>query len=315
MGNDDHISEFIDAMKSRRNLSFRTLKAYESDLRAFERFLVNKHLRAVGTADIQALVSHLEAQGLCAASIKRKLATIKVFFGFLQTEGILERAPLWKSSGRFRIPKQLPRVLPRREVVMILSAAHARATAAQRESPTRLYTAVRNLLIIELLFSLGLRIDELTRLDVEDIDPLNGSVVVYGKGRKERLLYLSSNEVRRLISEYLPLRNNIAIEPHAFLVNRVGKRLGNGSIGRIFASLCSEVGVHRRYTPHCLRHTMATMLIENGADVRSVQEILGHSSISTTEIYLHVSQKRKKEVLGRFNERNNIHLLGINPSP
>lgn len=314
MGKVDHISEFVDAMRTRRNLSFRTLKAYESDLRGFERFLGENQVVSVRTADIQALVTHLEGQGLCATSIRRKLATVKVFFGFLRAEGIIEQAPLWKTSARYRIPKQLPRVIPRREVIRILSAAHARVSAAERETPMPLYAAVRNLLIIELLFSLGLRIDELTRLDIEDIDPHNGSVVVYGKGRRERLLYLSSNEVRKLIIEYLPLRDNVAAEPHALLLNRAGMRLGNSSVGRVFASLCSEVGVHRHYTPHCLRHTMATMLIENGADVRSVQEILGHSNISTTEIYLHVSRKRKEEVLGRFNARNSMHLLTSNLS-
>ena len=311
----DHISEFINAMKSRRNLSSRTLKAYELDLRSFNRCLAKKDIIAADTADVQAVVDQWNNLGLCAASIKRKLATLKVFFSFLQSEEIIERVPMWKSKGRFRIPKKLPRVLSKREIIMILSVAHNRVSAARHKSSIKLYTAYRNLLVIELLFSLGLRIDELAKLDMGDIDPVSGIVIVHGKGRKERLLYISSNDVMQIIGEYLSIRDNIASESSALLVNRTGGRLGTGSIGRIFSSLCSESGVRHHYTPHCLRHTMATMLIENGADVKSVQEILGHSSISTTEIYLHISQKRKKEVLGRFNERNNIHVSGTHPFP
>ena len=302
----DHVSAFIHAMKTRRNLSSRTLKAYESDLRGFERFLDGIAMQDVGTGDIQRLVTHLESGGLCASSIRRKLASVKVFFGYLQTEGIIQRAPMWTTRERYRIPKQLPKVISRQEVVKILSVAHSRFANSQQGSESARFGAMRNMLAVELLFSLGLRIDELTGLNVDDVDPVSGNVVVHGKGRKERLLYLSSTEVRKLIERYLPYRAAVAIDAQALFVNRAGRRLGNGSVGRVFASLCDEAGIQRHYTPHCLRHTMATMLIENGADVRSVQEILGHSSISTTEIYIHVSRKRKRDVLGRFNERNNM---------
>lgn len=309
MNEPDLIVLFLDAMRTRKNLSRRTLKAYDSDLRAFRCFLGSKQLRTAGTPDLQAFVSYLENEGLCASSIKRKLAALKVFYRFLHQEKLVAQVPTWNTSERYRIPKQLPRVIPRREVIRILAAAHLRASIVTDRTPTKVYSSIRDVLIVEMLFSLGLRIDELTSLDVDDVDVHGGSVVVHGKGRKERLLYLSSSEVRELISRYLPLRNAIALTRDALFLNRLGTRLGNSSVGRIFTTLCSEAGVERHYTPHCMRHTMATMLIENGADVRSVQEILGHSSISTTEIYLHVSQKRKEQVLGRFNERNNMTLL------
>jgi len=309
MDNSDHIAMFIHAMKTRRNLSPRTLKAYELDLRAYERSLAGTTVLGAQADDIQEYISHLEDNDLQATSIRRKLAAIKVFYGFLAREGLLEQVPLWKTTGRYRVPRQLPRVIARREVIQILSTAHTRVTAARNLGAGRLFAAVRNLLAVELLFSLGLRIDELTKLDLEDIDRRNGSVLVHGKGRKERLLYLSSSEVLHLLNEYVRLRALITTELRPLFVNRHGGRLGNGSVGRVFASLCHEAGIEHHYTPHCLRHTMATMLIENGADVRSTQEILGHSSISTTEIYIHVSRKRKREVLQRFNERNNMRLL------
>ena len=309
MDNSDHISKFIHAMKTRRNLSPRTLKAYELDLRAYERSLADTDVLKAEAGDIQTYISRLEDQNLQSSSIRRKLATIKVFYGFLSREGLIGQAPMWKTTGRYRVSRQLPRVISRREVVRILSVAHARAAAERNRGDKSLFAAVRNLLAIELLFSLGLRIDELTRLDVEDIDIHGGTVLVHGKGRKERLLYLSSREVVQLLSEYFRLRSCLVADPCPLLVNRHGDRLGNGSVGRIFSSLCGQAGIEHHYTPHCLRHTMATMLIENGADIRSTQEILGHSSISTTEIYIHVSRKRKREVLQRFNARNTMRLL------
>lgn len=311
----NYIQDFLGAMKTRRNLSLRTLKAYQLDLIAFRLFFSKKSLLKIDSSDIQTFINHLDEKKLSSATIKRKLATIKVFYSFLYAEEIIDEIPIWKSTGRYRTVKQIPRALSKHEIIQLLTTAHRLVYKTSNQNQLQRYASFRNLLVVELLFALGLRIDELTRLNVNDIDLDSGSLVVYGKGRKERLLYLSSQEVRDLICEYFPLRNKVAEDTRAFFVNRFGQRLGNSSVGRIFSNLSEKAGLQRHYTPHCLRHTMATMLIENGADVRSVQEILGHSSISTTEIYLHVSQKRKEQVLGRFNERNNLTLLSTPPSP
>lgn len=309
MHNSDYVSIFIDAMKTRRNLSPRTLRAYESDLRAFALFLGARQVITLAANDIQSYVSALESAGLSATTIRRKLATLRVFFKFLYDEKLCKATPIWRNTERYRIPKHLPKVIAREDMIRLLTVAHSQVETCAGKSIRRQYRALRDLLIIELLFSLGLRIDELTHLNLDDINLSDSSVVVHGKGRKDRLLYLSSPEVRSLVQRYVTLRSEVAVDSQSFLLNRLGTRLGNSSVSRIFDALLKRAGISRHFTPHCLRHTMATMLIENGADVRSVQEILGHSSISTTEIYLHVSQRRKQEVLGRFNERNNLRLL------
>jgi integrase/recombinase XerD len=312
MAGSDLINGFINAMKTDRNLSPRTLKAYELDLRGFSNFYNNGDLILVSSKNVQDFVLNSESRRLSSTSIRRKLITLKVFYKYLYKKGIIDKYPLENTGYRFKTPQLLPRVIPKNDIFNILIEARNSVANFRKNNPRQLYYLLRNLIIVELLFSLGLRIDELTGINIEDFDLNSGTLFVKGKGRKERFLYLSSVEIKDLIRDYLPFRDLIAGESGPLILNKSGKRLSNGSVGRIFMKLCRNAGISRHYTPHCLRHSMATLLIENGADVRSVQEILGHSSICTTEIYLHVSQKRKAEVLGKFNERNNISLGRIN---
>lgn len=308
MSRSDEVKNFISAMQARRNLSPRTLKAYQSDLQQFRSALGRKAVIQAETLDIQNYVSHLRLKGLSEASVRRKLAALKRLYRFLKTEGSLQASPVECFREPYRIPMRLPRVIPREDIRALFKTAYLRLRRAGNGTLHRRYQAIRDVVIIELLFSLGLRIDELTRLDVGDVDYRTGSVLVFGKGRKERLLVVSCEEVMQLLRDYSCLRATFGHGLTPLLLNRNGARLGNGAVGRIFGSLCSQAQLAQHYTPHCLRHSMATMLIENGADVRSVQEILGHSSISTTEIYLHISFKRKEAVLSRFGERNTMSL-------
>ncbi|WP_242772309.1 tyrosine-type recombinase/integrase [Brevibacillus parabrevis] len=167
---------------------------------------------------------------------------------------------------------------------------------------------LRNCTILELLFSTGIRIGELTSINIEDINMEERTLLIFGKGRKERLLYLSNNDVLNKLIKWIQMREFFEPTTKALFVNKYGNRLSIYSVENIFYKYRDLSKINKTSTPHFLRHTFATLLLDNGADLRAVQEILGHSNISTTQIYTEVSTERKKEVLIKFNPRNSFQL-------
>lgn len=306
----DLVRRFLDASRSEKNLGHRTLKAYTSDLEQFVRFLGSRSMLSLDVNDLREYVKFLEERGLKDTSIKRKLACIKVFFAFLCSEGLINSSPVKRLGRRFKTRTTLPRAMSLEDVSRLLRCVNNGVRSAKREGMLERYRAIRDRAILELLFSTGMRVDEVTLLNVEDLDLISGQVRISGKGRKERLVYITSPEVTDCLKSYMSARGSLSPATEAIFLNRSKSRLGPGTIGSIFKRFAALAGITTHYTPHCLRHTMATMLVENGADIRSIQEILGHSRISTTEIYLHVSSSRQREVLTRFNGRNNIHVTG-----
>lgn len=306
MSNFERYSDFLSAMKTRRNLSKRTLRAYGSDLKLFITFLKDTDLKSTRRMDIERYVLGLQEQGLAATSIRRKLASLKLFFRFLVNEKAVGESPVSDFGVKYRRASVLPRVLSREEVRRLIRASYDSISMASGHTARKHLLAVRNALMLEFLFALGLRIDELVSLRLHDINLDSGSITVKGKGNKERVLFLENEEVGTLLRAYLESRKNTGNVNAALFLNRSGARLSTSTVARVFRQLCSKARIENHYTPHCLRHTMATLLLENGADVRSVQEILGHSSITTTQIYLHISSVRKKEVFSRFLERNKM---------
>jgi len=308
MSNHELCKIFLRSARSDKNLSNRTLKAYSGDLRQLLEYLAKKQIANLKIEDLRDYIDFLSSRGMASASIKRKLATIKSFFSFLESEGYIDSSPAKRLRGRFRIESRLPKVLANSDIRALLVSAYQNTKNMRQASISKRLKAFRDRAILELLFSTGIRIDELVSINLNDINLNSGTLIIFGKGRKERLLYLSNQEVKMAILDYIDIRNGIAIDKNALFINKSGTRLSVHSIRDIWRDLCDKAKVSLRFTPHCLRHTMATMLIENGADVRSVQEILGHSSISITERYISVSGKRKEEVLNRFNQRNLMNI-------
>ena len=277
-------------------------------LRVLSVFFGPKNLCAVERDDLRAYLAYLEQQNLKDTSIRRKLATLKVFYSFLEDEKLIANSPTRKLKKKYKTCKRLPRVMSGDEVEKLLRTAYRRMKTTAGNSGFIAYKPIRDCLILEILFVAGLRIDELVKLNLRDLDLSRRTLLISGKGRKERMLYISSDEVLDLVKRYLESRLILSPATQALFLSRRGGRLSTNSVGYIFKSQLRRAGLPEHYTPHCLRHTMATMLIENGADVRSVQEILGHSSISTTEIYLNVSKRRKQQVLTSFNHRNTLQI-------
>jgi len=297
---------FLNACRTDRNLGDRTIKAYKGDLENFKSFLGERSMIKIKVDCIREYLTELKTRGLAGTSMKRKLATLKSFFSFLESEGLIEVSPTDKLKGRFRVARQLPKVMSPGEVSRILSVAKEQTKKEGGRPKSSYGTGLRNWLMMEILFSTGIRIDELVKLNVNDFDLERHSILIRGKGRKERLLFILNQEVLDLLIEYLSRRSSLAANTQALLLNKSLERLSVHSVGYIFSKLRDSAGLPKHFTPHCLRHTMATMLIENGADLRSVQEILGHSQVSTTERYVHVSKDRRQHVLREYNARDRL---------
>lgn len=305
------IETFLNAIVVERNLSERTLEAYRSDLKIFSQIFKQREVEEITTENVREFIELLEKNHHYKdTTIKRKIATLKVFFNFVEQEGIIADSPTRKIRQKYKIAKRLPKVLSERELKKLLNASYNEIKILQEleKNNSNLSRAYRDCAILEILFSTGMRIGELVKLNINGINLQERTILIFGKGRKERIIYISSDEVLSAIKEYLIYRKNIQTGMPALFLNRDKERLSIYSIENIFKKYCKKAKIKNHYTPHCLRHTIATMLLYNGADIRAVQEILGHASVITTQIYTEVSQKHKKKVLTKFNPRNRMSM-------
>jgi integrase/recombinase XerC len=298
------VTKFFDYLAAERDASPHTVAAYRNDLEQFEAFLKREAPAALDRpASIDRhLIRHFLAErgatGASRATLSRKLATLRTFFRFLCREGMLRSNP-----ARFVTSARRPRRLP--EFVGERDAERLMSMPARDTDP-----GVRDLAILEMLYGSGLRLGELVGLDLLDLDFYAGTVTVRGKGRKERVVPVGRMAARAL-ETYLParerwLRRRRGAEGAGggpLFVNRSGGRLGPRSVQRIVKAYLSRIAEARGTHPHVLRHTFATHLLDRGADLRAVQELLGHSSLSSTQVYTHVSVERLKKAYERGHPR------------
>lgn len=304
-----YVTNFINTLSIERNLSSNTLTAYKNDLSGMLEWLNNRNYQLLNSQSVSEYFLYLQNEKkLSPRSIRRKYVSIKQFLQYLNTERGINEVLIKFSSRKFQIPKSLPRILSKEEVNQLISTVSKEYQSAREGYYKRL--CLRDMCIIEILFCLGLRIGEVAALNLEDYDPREASVLIHGKGNKERMLFISSNAVNQKLQWYLRLRPEFNPCKDAFFVNKYGKRLSIYSIENIFYKYREISHINADATPHYLRHSFATQLLNNGADIRAVQEILGHSSIVTTQIYTEVSLKRKREVLLNYNGRNFLNMPG-----
>jgi integrase/recombinase XerD len=294
---------FLDHLTVERGLSENTLEAYRRDLARYVDFLRHREvgdLQRVDEGVVRSFVASLsasthgpEAAPYRATSVARTLSAVRSFHRFLVREGVSERDPAARVVPP-RLPRSLPRPLPVEDVRRLLEAPDA-------ASPTGL----RDRAILELLYGSGLRISELTGMDVDDLDLEEGSLRVLGKGGKEREVPLGSFG-RDAVSAYLTRGRPAlatAVSRGALFLNARGGRLSRQSCARLLGRYVRLAGIDRRVTLHTLRHSFATHLLEGGADVRVVQELLGHASVATTQIYTLVTARHLREVYDESHPR------------
>lgn len=283
------LADFLTHLGLEKNASDKTVKSYREDLHqalAFARERLNApHVApdAWTTRLLRAFLSWLHEQGYAKATVARRLAAVRTFGKFLCREGVLPENPAAALRGP-RQDKKLPHFLTVDEVQKLLAAPHGTGWASRRDHA-----------ILETLYSAGVRVSELVGLDLADADLNDGVVTVRGKGRKERLALLGPAAVAA-VREWLPDRAMVlgraGRESPAVFLNQSGGRLTARSVGRLLAAHLRRAGLDPRTTPHTLRHSFATHLLDAGADIRGVQELLGHKSLHTTQVYTHVTAQR-----------------------
>ncbi len=278
----EYTEKFIHYLNIEQGVSPHTLRAYREDLKEFASF-IDKDLKGIDNLDIRSFLASLHNRKLKKSSISRKLATIRSFFKYLHREGYVKKNPA-KLVSSPKVPRNLPKFLDIDETFSLMNTPRGDT-----------FKATRDKAILELLYSSGLRVSELTSLDVVDLDNKESVVRVKGKGRKERIVPIGSKAMEAL-QNYLPERVSLKKKSPALFLNTRGGRLTQRSVSRILVQYSRMIHLEGDLSPHTLRHTFATHLLHEGADLRSIQELLGHSSLSTTQKYTHVDIGHLTEV-------------------
>lgn len=294
-----YAEECLSIMKCTKNISDYSSLAYGSDLNDFIKFCGGE----IDNDILVKYVSHLsQDRHLCDTTISRKLITLKMFFEYLYNKNIIEENYYQNCHFKFRKERRLPKTLSKSEIVALLKTATAERNSAK--SNTEVLRTSRNLALIDILISTGIRIGEASAISIEDINETEKTLLIHGKGRKQRLIYISCDDTWDNLNRWLKIRKEMKISTSKLFVNHCGNQLGIHGIEYIYKKIKTNSGVNPSSTPHYLRHTFATNLLSNGADLRSVQELLGHSSVSITEFYTEITSQRKKDVLDKYNLRN-----------
>jgi len=288
------IAAFLRHLDRERNASPHTVRAYGEDLEQFARHVRSELGREGRPKDvdhllIRAFLARLHRQGLTSVSSARKLATLRTFFRYLCREGVLDRNPA-RSLLSPRLEKRVPTYLDERDVSLLV------------EMPGEGLAAARGRAILELLYATGIRCSELVGLDVAEVDRASRMIRVLGKGRKERIVPFGGR-AGDAIDAYLPLRSQARPRTDALFVNAQGRRLSDRSVRLLVRQRTQAVALARRVSPHTLRHSFATHLLERGADLRAIQELLGHASLSTTQRYTHVNTRHLLEIYNKSHPR------------
>lgn len=299
-----YINNFLTEISSTKNLSQKTLKAYKSDLINLNNYMITNKINKIESKHLIMYITYLK-DNMCLkeSTLRRKIISFKLFFEFLYEKKIIKTNFMKEIKFKIKREHRLPKTLSINNIKDLLeyitNYANNELSTFQKE------IVIRDIAIIDLLISTGIRIGELSSIKIHDINLDEKLLLIHGKGRKERMIYLSSSETINHLIKWISIRDNFKLKTDSLFVNRYGNTLSIHSIEAIYEKYRVLANIPNS-TPHYLRHTFATNLLNNGADIRSVQELLGHSNISTTEIYTEVSTIRKQEVLLKYNYRNNL---------
>lgn len=298
------IVSFLDYCKNRKALSSKTLKAYSIDLTQFLSFSQNNFDKITICNYISFLLSIYKPK-----TAKRKIATLKAFTHYLIIEEVIEINPFNKITTSFREPIMLPKTIPLNVIQTILSAAYSELLNSTTNYTKGMVT--RDIAVLELLFATGARVSEICSLTPSAVNLIDHTIKFYGKGSKERIVQIENPNVLNAINDYYMMFQKEIVSSGYFFVNKLHKRLTEQSVRTIINKYTELSKVDMHITPHMFRHSFATLLLEEDVDIRYIQKMLGHSSITTTQIYTHVSMAKQKEILSTKHPRNKIVLCQI----
>jgi integrase/recombinase XerD len=307
----EHITGFITHCQYEKNLNTKTLKAYKIDLRQFAEFLGQDHPNShIDLVDKHILREYIKivSVGNKPKTIKRKIATLRAFFNQLEFEDTILVNPFRKIRIRIKEGKILPRTIPHNNIDHLFRTVYALKQDTSAETGYARRTLVRDIAVIELLFSAGVRVAELCNLRADNVDLQRGSIKIMGKGSRERMIPLCGDEIVQALCEYEALyRSNIGISGW-FFVNRDGRRFSEQSVRLMIRKYTGRAKISERITPHMFRHSVATQLLENGVDIRYIQTFLGHSSITTTQLYAQVTEEFQRVAIEGRHPRRGVRM-------
>lgn len=292
----DVLPSFVEAMAGGEDLSPNTVRAYLADAYALERFIGRTaDLADLSPADIEQFAEHLLASGLKRSSARRRIAGIRKFCAWLCDEGWLDTNPAIHCNIKPARERSLPQALSTQDTARLLIHLRSKSEGGRRAAGHRHTPATSTYLASALMVATGVRVGELTALTFGDADIVGGSIRVLGKGRRERVVYLPTGSLLSSLADYVAERAAALTDP--LIANRFGQALTTAALRDRIGRAARRAGIERHVTPHMLRHTCATQLLDAGVDIRMVQRLLGHASITTTEIYTHVSDISLRRVI------------------
>lgn len=296
------LESYYEDCEFRKRLNEKTIKAYTIDLNQYLEFITTTE---INQKIINEYIHYLNKKYLKYKTIKRKIASVKAFYSYLEYEEIIDYSPFNKIKTKIKEPKLLPKTIQKDYIDKIIHLLLKDLKNSKTEFQKKI--SLRNITLISVMFSTGIRVSELCNIKLKDIDLLEKKLKIFGKGSKERILYLGNSNVVQLCQMYLTY-NNTCKKNEYFFLNKFNKKLSEQTVHILLKKIESELELSTHITPHMFRHTFATTLLEKGVDIRYIQNILGHSSISTTQIYTYVTYSKQKEILTNKNPINDYQL-------
>lgn len=296
-----HTASYLTYCQQNKRLDPKTIKAYRIDLTQFAAATTDTSINNINPDIIKSYIATLH-NTYKPKTVKRKIASLKAFFSYLEENTFISASPFLKIHTKFREPVQLPRIIPLNTIEKLLSTTYLYHRTAKTDYSRN--SSIQAIAIIELLFATGIRISELCSIRIEDIDFTNASLKINGKGKKERLLHIGNSACITALSNYGQAFKNDILNSGLFFPT------SDQVVRRTIRKYCGIAGIEKHITPHMFRHTFATSLLEANVDIRYIQEFLGHSSISITEIYTHTTLKKQREILSTVHPRLTMKING-----
>ncbi len=297
------IRSYLNHCRFEKGLDGKTLKAYKIDLLQYVTYAKEENNVFIKET-LQSYIVYLHSR-YKVKTVKRKIASLKAFFNYLEYEDLISENPFSKLRIKLHEPFLLPRTIPLASIDALLRCAYQQASEKSKDRYG--YRAnLRDIAILELLFATGMRVSELCSLRSENVNLAEESIKIYGKGSKERIIQIGNQEVLLAVKTYYDAFSEQIENTGHFFINRLGNQLSDQSVRFMITKYCQAAGILQHITPHMFRHSFATLLLEEDVDIRYIQQLLGHSSIVTTQIYTHVTSKKQRDILTTKHPRNKI---------
>jgi len=310
----DAINGFLFHCQFEKNLNDKTLRAYKIDLNQFalhaKKTTKEDDIKLLGKETLKSYLQ--EISDFKPKTVKRKIASLKAMLNHLEYEDENFINPFRRLKVRLKEPQILPSVMTLDEVKKILHFLYQERDGNTKTTDYTYRTQTRNIAIVEVLFSTGMRVSEVCNMKLEDINLKNGSIKILGKGSKERIIQICNAETLSIIKSYYNMHKSKIVQGQTFFINRLGASLSTQSVRLMIKSYVKKVGLSKNITPHTFRHTFATLLLEEDVDIKYIQSMLGHSSIAITQIYTHVNMGKQKKILSTKHPRKKLKFNGNN---